>query len=248
MGKPKSLRPFFSFYGGKWRAAPRYPTPRYDTVIEPFAGSAGYSLRYYDRQVILVERDEKVFGTWDYLLKTSEQEILSLPDLEPGQTVDDLTLCQEARWLIGWWLNKGTASPSKTPSAWMRQGTHDTSYWGLTVRERIASQLQYIRHWKIIHGIYADAPDIEATWFVDPPYQEAGKHYRYGSDQIDYASLAEWCRYWQGQVIVCENVGAEWLPFEPYINIKASESSRGGKVSKEAIWLNDVSKNFASPT
>jgi hypothetical protein len=32
------LRPFWRYYGGKWRAAPRYPAPRYDTIIEPFAG------------------------------------------------------------------------------------------------------------------------------------------------------------------------------------------------------------------
>jgi hypothetical protein len=32
------LRPFFSFYGGKWRIARHYPTPKYDIIIEPFAG------------------------------------------------------------------------------------------------------------------------------------------------------------------------------------------------------------------
>ena len=50
-----SLRPFWAYYGGKWRAAPRYPRPMHDTIIEPFAGAAGYSLRYPDRNVVLVE-------------------------------------------------------------------------------------------------------------------------------------------------------------------------------------------------
>src|SRR5690606_30076826 len=33
------LRPFFGFYGGKWRDTLKlYPRPEYDVVIEPFAG------------------------------------------------------------------------------------------------------------------------------------------------------------------------------------------------------------------
>ena len=50
------LRPFIRYYGGKWRAAPLYPAPMHSTIIEPFAGAAGYSMRYPDRDVILVER------------------------------------------------------------------------------------------------------------------------------------------------------------------------------------------------
>lgn len=31
------LRPFWSYYGGKWRIAERYPRPAFDRIIEPFA-------------------------------------------------------------------------------------------------------------------------------------------------------------------------------------------------------------------
>jgi len=230
------LRPFFTYYGGKYRAAPRYPPPLSDTIVEPFAGSAGYSLRWPDRKVILVERDPAVAGTWRYLLSVSAAEVLALPDLEPGQSTDDLPLPQEARWLIGWWLNKGTAGPCKSEGAWMRSGTHQNSYWGPAIRMRIASQLSAIRHWTLIEGDYTEAPDVTATHFIDPPYIGAGKYYRLGSSTIDYPALAEWCRSRRGQVIVCENVGADWLPFRPYIDIKASEAKSGGKVSREAIW------------
>ena len=61
--------------GGKWRSAPRYPQPRYQTIIEPFAGSAGYSLRYVDRDVILIDKDEIIAGTWHYLVNVREDEI-----------------------------------------------------------------------------------------------------------------------------------------------------------------------------
>lgn len=232
----KGLKPFFSFYGGKWRAAPHYPKPAFDTIIEPFAGSAGYSLRYPDRQVVLVERDPVVAATWRYLMTTTSAEILALPNVGYDQSVDDLAVPQEARWLIGWWLNKGTSAPAKTPSAWMRQGTHDNSYWGEVIKQRIAGQLEHIRHWRVIEGTYDNAPDIQATWFIDPPYALAGKHYRFGASTIDYACLADFCRSRQGQVMVCENEGAAWLPFRPFMAIKASEGRHGGKVSREAIW------------
>src|SRR5688500_5758691 len=41
-----AMRPFLSFYGAKWRSAPWYGPPTHDVVVEPFAGSAGYSAYY----------------------------------------------------------------------------------------------------------------------------------------------------------------------------------------------------------
>jgi hypothetical protein len=243
------LRPFFTFYGGKWRAAPFYPPPRHDQIVEPFAGSAGYSMRYAGRRVTLVERDPLVAATWRFLLRASAADVLALPDVHPGQSVDDLDVCAEARILIGWWLNSGSAQPKKRPGAWMRRqveaGGHGWTTgggplpWGQRVRERIARQLAAIRHWILIEGEYESAPPVRATWFVDPPYQLAGKHYRFGSDQINYGRLGGWCRSRQGQVMVCESVGAGWLPFRPWRDIKASAAKHGGKVSHEAIWTND---------
>lgn len=234
----KKLRPFFSFYGGKWRAAPHYPAPRYETIIEPFAGSAGYSMRYPGHNVILVERDPYIAGTWRYLLRVQPQEILALPDIEASQSVDDLEVCQEARWLIGWWINQGAAAPYKTPSAWMRSGQKASSWWGPEIRTRIASQLHAIRHWTLIEGDYTEAPNTDATWFIDPPYAVMGKYYRFS--QIDYPALADWCGTLRGQALVCENVGADWLPFRTFRDIQATTTRYGGKVSREAIWTNDA--------
>jgi site-specific DNA-adenine methylase len=237
-----SLRPFFSFYGGKWRVAKRYPAPRYDVIIEPFAGSAGYALRHHDRAVILIEEDPTIAALWSYLITADPARIRALPDLAPGQRVTDLRdLTDPEQTLIGFWLNRGTARPSQTPSAWMRGGTHDSSFWGAVIRERIASQVPAIRHWQIITGSYAridTVADLEATWFIDPPYAGQGKHYRFGSSGIDYARLGMWCRHRRGQVIVCEQQGAAWLPFQPFLTIKANESRHGKKRSHEVIWTN----------
>lgn len=229
-----NLRPFFCFYGGKWRAAPRYPTPEYGTIVEPFAGAAGYSTRYADRRVTLVERDPVIANLWRYLTRVSSQEIRRIPDVT--STVDDLNICQEAKWLVGFWCNKGTTAPAKRPSSWMRSNIRPASYWGAEVREIIASQVESIRHWQVIEGSYESAPTREATWFIDPPYEKAGTHYRFGAKQIDYGALATWCKSRVGQVIVCENAGATWLPFEVFATIKANPSKSGGKSSDEVIW------------
>lgn len=249
---PESLKPVFSFFGSKWRSARRYPAPEHDIVIEPFAGGAGYSLRHYRKRVVLIEKDPALHGAWLYLQRASQAELLALPDLHPGQSVDDLRVPQEARWLIGLWLNSGVARPCKTPSAWMDpskraaagwSGQSSCQFWGPGIRERLAAQQPLISHWILAHGSYEDAPDIEATWFIDPPYQLAGKAYVHGSSALDFKALGDWCRTRPGQVMVCENVGADWLPFRKFADIKANPGNAKRKglgtknaVSAEAIW------------
>jgi hypothetical protein len=233
----KTLRPFFGYYGGKWRHARMYyPAPLHGTIVEPFAGSAGYSLRYPDRRVVLCDLDPIVAGVWSYLLRVRPQEIMAISDVPLNGTVDDVPgLCQEARWLVGFWLNKGNQRPCKTPSSWMRSGKYPGSFWGDRVRHTIASQLEDIRHWRIVHGSYRELEvPGPATWFVDPPYKEMGRHYTCGSKGIDYAHLAAWCRGRDGQVIVCEAGGADWLPFETLATIRTTRKDRP---AVEAIWV-----------
>jgi hypothetical protein len=230
--------PFWRYYGGKWRAAPRYPKPAHQTIIEPFAGAAGYSLRHHAADVLLLDKSEAVCGVWDYLIRAPVSEILALPDIRRGQSVDDLPICQEARWLMGLWCNPGSAAPSKSPSVWASVQTTHHKNWNTLGRQRCAQQAPLIRHWRIQQGTYRDAPDVAATWFVDPPYQgKAGSHYPHGSKAIDYTDLAEWCRLRDGRVIVCEGPDANWLPFVHFADILATPGkTRTGK-SAEQIWL-----------
>lgn len=237
----KLMKPFFTYFGGKYRAAPRYPKPKHDLIIEPFAGAAGYALRNYspDTNVILNDLDEKVAGTWDYLINAKSSEILSLP-LYDGtwETLDDLSLPQEQKWLIGWHLNKGAAAPSKRPSKWMREAeTIGANYWGESIRHRISTQVDLIRHWEIRNDTYENLSEIEATWFIDPPYQVAGRGYR--TNSIDYSVLSQWCQTRKGYSIVCENSGADWLPFESFATIKGTAGSKRTGTSKEVIWVNN---------
>lgn len=240
---PPKLRPFFGYYGGKWRdALKHYPAPAIGTIVEPFAGSAGYSLRYADRKVILCEIDPILCAVWWYLIRVKPKEILAIPDLDPMTgSVDDLAISQEARWLVGFWVNRGTSRPRKSPSRWMRDGIRPGSFWGPSVRKKIASQVEAIRHWQVLNCSYIECPTPrEATWFVDPPYETAGRHYRFGSEQIDYGALAGWCRSRPGQIIVCENEGASWLPFKDLADVKTTRADRR---SKEVIWLSSGNRH-----
>jgi hypothetical protein len=233
--KDKSLKPFWAYYGGKWRAAPHYPAPRHNVIVEPFAGAAGYSVRHAAKQVKLYDADPVIVGLWSWLIRATPSDVLALP-VDVGN-IDDLpsSVPQEARWLIGFWLNKGASVPCKRPSAWMRSGTHKASFWGVEIRDRIARQVDSIKHWTIEQRSYHEVPLIDATWFVDPPYiGKAGALYKH--HDIDYARLGAWCRTLRGQVMVCENEGADWLPFSPFRTIKASPAKHGGKKSAEVLW------------
>jgi len=85
----------------------------------------------------------------------------------------------------------------------------------------------------------AQQPDWLCRVWTDesqPCVVTTGRHYRYGSDRIDFAHLGEWCRARQGQVIACEAQGATWLPFQP---LASTKTTRKGRRSAEAVWTTE---------
>lgn len=229
------LPPLLPYYGAKWRLAPKYPAPEHSKIVEPFAGGAGYSLLYPDRDVLLIDRDERTCAVWDFLIHATRADVMALPLVEPGQHLDTLDLDLGRSALIGWWLGPASAGgPAKTMNKWARATWPDVppKYWGESCRARIAISVEYIKHWRVVHGSYEDAPDVKATWFVDPPYQKDGVHYRHGSSDIDFDVLGDWCRSRTGQTMVCENLGAKWLPFRPMVVQQGAQ-----RRSIEVVWV-----------
>jgi hypothetical protein len=233
------LRPFFRYYGGKWRAvhAGLYPQPLHKQIMEPFAGAAGYALHYSHLQVDLVERNPIIAGIWQWLIDATPDEVRSIPLVDSTADLPGWVPLS-ARHLVGFSMNAATSSPRVSLSASARKlREQGRKFYGWTheMRERVATQVPYIKHWTITQGNYTDIEPDHAgvTWFIDPPYEDAGRHYEYGSDGIDYDELATWCRSRLGQPIVCESPGAKWLPFR---DIGAVKSGPRSGSSREAVW------------
>jgi hypothetical protein len=221
----------WSYYGAKTNIVGLYPPPKYGKIIEPFAGSARYALRYFDRDVLLVDKYEVIVRIWRWLQRCSPSDVLGLPTLAAGQSLDDFNFdCEEAKLLMGFIVAVGVATPQKTASP--RATTQRPNNINFTLR-RIAQSLHKIRHWEIRSGCYTEIPNQKATWFIDPPYHVGGQYYAEGSRKINFPALATWCKSRMGQAIVCENVGADWLPFAPMAEHRTSK-----RMGKEGIWTN----------
>jgi hypothetical protein len=207
----------FYYYGAKNTLARLYPEPAYDTIIEPFAGSAAYAQHHAaNHRVVLIERDERVVNLWQHLQHMSADEIRRLEAPLAGTKSEawDLTdalvkMCAASNGVLR--MKGALKVPARVSRVWP------------DMVARMAKRVDDIRDWTIICGDYTEAPRQKATWFIDPPYQgdpdstasraffPRGTGYLYGSKQIDYVALRAWVLDLPGQVIVCEQTGARWL-------------------------------------
>jgi site-specific DNA-adenine methylase len=219
----------FSYFGSKSKLLKYYPVPVQDIIIEPFAGSAKYALKYWNKNVILIEKFEKIYRIWKYLQQASKKDILSLPDIGYHEKIP-VTLLDEERWLMGYCVSRGVPRPSTMG--------HKFNNWN-TDRTRISNDIEKIRHWDIRFGDYKELENISATWFIDPPYQTSGYKYNFGNSKIDYTELADWCKSRTGQVIVCENGDADWLEFKEIKIFTGAFRYKDNKNSiVECVWTN----------
>jgi site-specific DNA-adenine methylase len=222
----------WSYCGAKTNVVNWYPKPKHDKIIEPFAGSARYALKYFDREVLLVDKYDVITSIWLWLQTCSPDDILKLPRLKAGETLDSYTFdCPEAKMLMGFLVGYGLERPRVTAT---NKQTVRPNFINYSLK-RIASQLFKIKHWEIINASYEAIPDQDATWFIDPPYQHGGQCYPMSSKHIDFEVLASWSASRSGQVIVCESMKADWMQFKPLI----SHKGRTGMQS-EGIWSNET--------
>lgn len=228
-------RAALNYFGGKVALARRYPKPKHRRIVEPFAGGAGYSLWHWRREVTLLDVDPNVIAAWRYLIETDPREVDRLPLLEPGQDVRDLDIHEGARALISFCVQRASGQRFRLSEWALEKGNSRADFWGAMRRRNVAVISSRVKHWRAICADYREAPDVAATWFVDPPYQKGGEQYRYNA--VDYEALGAWCRARRGQVIVCERSGADWLPFLPF---KAGRTLSRDKIV-EAAWTNSGS-------
>jgi site-specific DNA-adenine methylase len=229
----------FSYYGGKSKIIKYYPIPKYNTIIEPFAGSARYALEFgKGKDIWLNDKYDVVYKIWKYLINSNPEQINNLPNIKKGDDIRKFNLPEEERYLLGFSVGNGRASPSYTVTSFGDQTSYPktdsrwrpNSTWTLT-KNRILKNLDLIKNWKITNLDYLDLPNIEATWYIDAPYQFGGD--LYPENKINFQELAEWCKSRKGQIIVCENSKANWLPFK---NLK--EMSGQKHRTMESIYTN----------
>lgn len=213
----------FYYYGRKKQIAKYYPTPNYKTIVEPFAGAAAYSL-YNDNwknNVILIEKDDRVAQIWHWLINEANiEDIQKMPNLKSGEYSTDFLHIIHAATKMAFKYKRIKVTPVLERN------------WEISKRV-FANNLYKIKHWKIICDDYSQAPNIEATWFIDPPYKgDPGIGYAYGSKLIDYEKLANWAKQRKGEVIFCEGENGDYLPFEHLLSL----SGIAGKQSKEKMF------------
>lgn len=221
----------WSYYGAKTNIIDYYPGPKHDKVIEPFAGTARYALKYFDRDVLLVDKYEVIVKIWKWLQLCSPADIKNLPRFKTGDNINDHNYnCIEERYLTGFLVGFGFADPRKTATPRLRNRPNAMNY---TIN-KIASQLWKIKHWEIKLASYEEIPNQKATYFIDPPYQHGGHVYKFSNKKIDFKALGNWCMERKGQVIVCENMKADWLKFSPMVTQNVLSGAHA-----EGIWTNE---------
>ena len=191
----------FYYPGRKGRTAASYPAPQYPIVVEPFAGSMAYTLHHRPPFAIGIEADPEIHALWHRLCDMTPADIAAFPEPQPGVLATD-------RWVL-LAITSGQA---------YRQSRTMNDFTIAQFRKLRALALRhhdYARTSVIYRlGDYREAPDIEATWYLDPPYEGVAEYYRHRI--TDYDELARWCLTRRGQVIVCAGRHDSWLPFEAH--------------------------------
>ena len=105
----------WSYFGSKSKIVGLYPPPKFDRIIEPFAGSARYSLKYWQKDVLLVDRYEVIVRLWKWLQQCSPNDILALNKFIPKKG-ERLALdgydCEEQRFLLGFLIQSAQGTPA----------------------------------------------------------------------------------------------------------------------------------------
>lgn len=231
----------FYYYGGKARIAGRYPPPAFRTIVEPFAGAAGYSMHHLRKgtvdRVVLVEKDPRVVELWQRLLAMTPEEVLAIPVPPVGSETADFFYMTTA-------TSNGVAVSRRMTVTKRMPELVDM------MKRRVAGLLPHVQgRVDLIAGDYRDAPRLdEATYFVDPPYQPhpakatssrthcaQGLGYARGCDAscLDFADLGRWVEDLPGHVIAVEQEGADWLPF---IRLVRGGYDSQGRRKPEVMW------------
>lgn len=202
----------FPYFGNKKSLLKYYHAPLYTTIIEPFAGSARYAVKYgLERGVWINDKYHVIYEIWKWIQSATKGDIDKLPRLEnKGETLADYKLSDPEKWLLGFATGVGRAMPSNKITAFAEKRKGTTQLFNFL--RRVCGK---IGHWRITNLSYEEMENIEGTWFIDPPYQYFGKHYKCNGKDMSFKHLGKWCKKRRGQVMVCEAAMSTWFENGP---------------------------------
>lgn len=236
------MRTAFSYYGGKGMISGLYPEPLYKTIIEPFAGGAAYACRWYQHNVILYDINPIVCDIWGFIRQKKSIKLMDcVPiNVDPGdklsEIIDISSIPNGMAWFLRSAVNVGTMGIGSRKAKEFNTITKlAAKNWHHNTIDKVRYWHPRIQHWKIINGSYIDCPDVNATWFIDPPYNNVAGA-RYLCNDIDHNHLGNWVRKRKGQIIVCENSGAGWLPFKNHCHSPKINSNKPRSKTGEVIY------------
>ncbi len=217
----------FRYFGKKGLNIKYYQKPEKGLmIIEPFCGTSSYACSFHQRAVWINDSYIAIYDIWKWIQQASRKDILDLPQLPYGSSINKCTQLSMPEKLILGFCNQ-----------WASVRPHDfvtrASIPALqSLKRKLIGLCGGIDHWLITNLDYREIPNQKACWFIDPPYKYTGESY--SESEINYKKLARWCRERHGQVQVCENDKAKWLPFSNLFEFV----SQGGTKRVESVWTN----------
>ena len=85
----------WSYYGSKSKIVDLYPRPKHGRIIERFAGSARYSLKWFENDVLLIDKYPVIVRLWKFLQQCQPEDIMRLPEPTYKQSVEQFNISSD---------------------------------------------------------------------------------------------------------------------------------------------------------
>lgn len=231
--------PLFKCFGSKWMSSRHYPPPVDGRIVEPFAGSAGYSLRYAPAvERVVVSEHGDLYDLWSWLIdEATEADVRDIPlGLTPGTDILEVGLTRGQSLLLKNWQRTNNVGDCWTVSPWGNK----PGQWTANTRARVAEEIALLKgKWAVSANpwIY-----IGGTFFIDPPYQY---NYGYRCPRLHYDALGWRVRKLEARLViaceaVCPKTGRlpDYLPFEPsHLQVTSRRKAHNNHHSKELVYI-----------
>ena len=190
----------FKYSGSKTRLLKHLPPPKNaSTIVEPFAGSAAYSIHYRPDRLLLCEKNTSVRALWEWLraeATTDDLHDLERLPWEDRSDVRDLKLPVAPETLLRLTAS-GVMVGQLSSFILLRQNTVNF--------DKLKAALPWIK--KAVGPVGADFRDYQnepGFHFVDPPYLKTSGNYvdkkapKGDCGSIDLDAVMDYCRNVRG--------------------------------------------------